>query len=174
MAEFVAGSANLYLDLNDGGATGFGVMTNEPEFPWQLQMIKHVQWKLKRSSPAALSIPGDFYPDSRFLRLWLHKSMMEPASEYRQAVADAASVLNSVTVPRGAQPGKDGGSSRTHWGVVWDHKNSTVYWRSESNMNLQRLRLADAGLDDGAARRYLTVESAQLPFFSDAAAQLRL
>ena len=172
VVEFVAGAANVYRDDNDG-ENSFGIMTNEPEWPWQVQNVKHAQWKLGRKDTPALSIPGDFYPDARFLRLWLHKSTMVPrATTYRQAVADAVAVLNTVTVPRGTQPGKDAARGRTHWGVVWDHKNSIVYWRSESNMQLQRLRLEDADLGVGGARRHVPVESAKLPFFADASAQL--
>ena len=37
---------------------------------------------------------------------------------------------------------------------------------------LQRLRLEDADLGVGGARRHVPVESAKLPFFADASAQL--
>ena len=39
-------------------------------------------------------------------------------------------------------------------------------------MQLQRLRLEDADLGVGGARRHVPVESAKLPFFADASAQL--
>jgi len=37
-------------------------------------------------------------------------------------------------------PGKMAGD-HTMWGVIYDHKNNTVYFRTETNQNLQRLRL---------------------------------
>ncbi len=34
----------------------------------------------------------------------------------------------------------EGEDDRTHFGVIYDHLNGTVYWRTASNQNLQRLR----------------------------------
>ena len=35
--EFIEGRMKVYDDKNDGGTTGFGAMTNSPQFPWQAQ-----------------------------------------------------------------------------------------------------------------------------------------
>ena len=50
--EFQDGVLTLFDDNNDGGATGFGIMTNEPRFLWQTEAIRHLQWKMKRHTPA--------------------------------------------------------------------------------------------------------------------------
>ena len=83
-------------------------------------------------------------------------------------------MLNSVTVPPGAQLGTDssageGAGDHTMWGVIYDHRNRTVYWRTEQNQNLQRLRLQDAQLAAGAARGSLPFAQNDLPWFHDAA-----
>ena len=52
------------------------------------------------------------------------------------------------------------------FGVVRDHANRVVYWRSAINPSLQRLRLADADLATGATPRTLAVTSG--PWFHDA------
>ena len=63
----------------------------------------------------------------------------------RSPVCSAGAAL-AVTVPMGDQMGTDSGAGEgagdhTMWGVVYDHKNVTVYFRTETNQNLQRLRL---------------------------------
>lgn len=80
----------------------------------------------------------------------------------------AVHVLNTVTVPMGAPEGS-AADDRTAWGAVYDHPNRTVYWRSRANQNLQRLRLADAALAPGAATSHLSVQSPELPWYTDAA-----
>ena len=54
---FADGRISMYDDRNDGGATGWGIMTNEPPFDWQLRNVEHMLWKgaLARS---AVAVPG--------------------------------------------------------------------------------------------------------------------
>ena len=119
-------------------------------------------------------MPGAWYPNERFQRLFLVKSGMPKPSSYQEAISQTVHVLNTVTVPMGLQIGTDSGSAegendRTHWGVIYDHLNRIVYWRSAMNQNLQRLRLQDAGLMVGEVEGRLLTESSKLPFFTDAA-----
>jgi penicillin V acylase-like amidase (Ntn superfamily) len=83
-----------------------GVMTNEPNFQWHVENVKHAQWKQHNERPA-FTIPGAFYPDERFLRIHLVKSAMPQPNSYDEAVMQAVHVLNTVTVPMGAQLGTD-------------------------------------------------------------------
>lgn len=68
VVECLNGVTLLHDDFNDGGLTGFGVFTNEPPFPWQVENAKHFDWK-QTMARAAVAVPGGFYPDERFLRL---------------------------------------------------------------------------------------------------------
>ena len=228
--EWVGGVARAYDDLNDGGATGWGVMTNEPPFgrssrarafarraprlslslsaaprsrvararrlssarsspcpraraDWQLRNVEHALWKSALARPA-LAVPGGFYPDERFLRAHMIKAGLDdprayaPPAGLEEAVARCVSVLNAVTVPPGLQRATDTGAGsgeggagegdHTLWGVVRDHRNRAVYWRSARNPSLRRVRLADFDLSAGAAVRALAVEAG--PFFADMAA----
>ena len=172
VVEFVDGEASLSLDHNDGGLTGFGVMTNEPQFQWHVENARHAQWKLHNARPS-FTIPGTFYPDERFLRISLFKSAMPKPSTYEEAMMQAVHVLNAITVPMGNQMGTDsskgeGAGDHTKFGVVYDHLNRTIYWRTETNQNLQRLRLADADLTNSSAAAFLPFANS-LPWFSDAA-----
>ena len=62
----------------------------------------------------------------------------------------------------------EGAGDHTMWGVVYDHRNGTVYFRTETNQNLQRLRLADLDLTAKARPAFLPFNN-QLPWFVDAA-----
>jgi len=171
--EFLEGQMQVYDDNNDEGKTGFGIMTNEPPFLWQLEAVRHLKWK-QSLSRAAVTMPGTWYPDDRVQRIYLVKSAMPKPKSYEEAVMQAVHTLNTITVPMGSQIGTDSGKGEgegdhTQWAVIYDHKNATLYWRSEANQNLQRLRLADAKLTTGMKEQVLRVESPRLPWFNDAA-----
>merc|ERR1712063_56604 len=90
----------------------------------------------------------------------------------------AVHTLNTITVPMGNQLGTDSGKGEgagdhTQWSVIYDHENKTMYWRSQVNQNLQRLRLQDVGIDASSKQKqYLEVFSPKLPWFTDASDQL--
>lgn len=176
VVEFLEGQMKVYDDNNDAGKTGFGVMTNEPRFEWQLQAVRHLKWKQSLARPS-VSMPGSWYPDERFERIYLVKSGMPTPKEYEEAMMQAVHVLNTITVPMGNQIGTDSGTGEglgdhTQWGVIYDHKQKIMYWRSQANQNIQRIRLADAGISTGMKERYLAVESPRLPWYSDASGDL--
>jgi len=111
------------------------------------------------------------YPDERFLRIYLTKSGMPTPTTYQQAVQHALHVLNTITVPMGHQMGTDSGfgegaADHTHYAHVYDHKQAVLYWRHESNLQLQRVRLADVL---GSTTPLTLQMFNSLPFFHDAA-----
>ena len=168
-------TVQVYDDPNDG-KEGYGLMTNEPEYPWQLRALRHFSWKQGLARPS-VAMPGSFYPDERFLRLHLVKSALPPPKSQREAIQHAAHVLNVVTVPMGAQMGTDSGAGEgngdhTMWGVLYDHTAGSpeLYFRTEVNMNLQRVSLADMPLAAGSVAKTLILEHNALPWFNDAAA----
>lgn len=172
--EFIDGATQMYNDT-------LGLMTNEPPYPFHQANVKHLAWKEHLARPA-VAIPGSFYPDERLLRLHMLRDGLLPGLSHRQQLMNAAALLDSVTVPPGAQPGTDTGASsgegtsgdHTHFGIIYDHTNLTMYWRTRHNHNLQRLRLADAHLDEGEPSRHLPLNADNgLAWFSDAAEALR-
>ena len=73
--EFLDGKQLIHDDLNDG-KEGFGIMTNEPPYPWHVEKVKHYEWKKSLAKPL-LDAPGAFYPEHRFLRLHSLKGGLE-------------------------------------------------------------------------------------------------
>ena len=175
VVEFTDGTTSVFVDHNDGGKSGYGILTNEPNFKWHVQNVKLQVWKMQNARPS-FTIPGAYYPDERFLRIHLLKKGLPKPTATREAIQQAVHVLNSITVPAGAQMGTDsskgeGLGDHTMFGVVYDHKEMAVYWRTEANQNLQRIRLSDAELEVGAARGSLRfgLGKNDLPYFHDAA-----
>lgn len=176
VVEFLAGRMEVYDDFNDGGKTGFGVFTNEPPFMWQLEAVRHLQWK-QSLARSAVEMPGSWYPEARFQRLHLVKSGMPKPTSYQEAIMQTVHVLNTVTVPMGDQIGTDSGKGEglgdhTQYAIIYDSKNKIIYWRTQVNQNLQRLRLADAGLGKGSKEQIIATQSPKLPWFNDAAGSL--
>lgn len=137
--EIVDGEQRVYLDLNDG-VSGYGIMTNEPEFDWHLKNIEHYEWK-RTLARQAIEIPGGYYPEQRYLRTYMIKEGMEAmglndATSFQDAFSLTSQVLNVVTVPMGEQYGTDtgessgegGGADHTMWGIIRDHSNPSLYW----------------------------------------------
>ncbi|CAE7294188.1 cbh [Symbiodinium pilosum] len=173
VVEFLDGQTVTREDLNDGDST-FGIMTNEPTFDWQLQAIQHLKWK-EGLARTAVAMPGAWYPEDRFQRIFLVRRGMPTPKSYQDAVMQAVHVLNTVTVPMGLQLGTDSGKhsgegsgDHTQWGVIYDHVQKVMYWRSSANHNLQRLQLDD--LLKSGGKRSLNADAAHLPWFNDAAA----
>ena len=82
-------------------------------------------------------------------------------------------VLNSVTVPMGAQLGTDSSADEDQrprdMRAVYDAAR-VLYWRTQTSMNLARLALADARLAE-AARRHAGVRQGRAAWFVDAVAR---
>lgn len=150
--ECVGGEKFVYVDKNDGKHT-FGIMTNEPTFDYHLMNIRHYEWKrtLVRQSVA---IPGNFYPEERYLRIHMVKSgmqeLMENTTDFQTAFSLTTQVLNTVNVPMGEQYGTDSGDSsgeghndHTQWALIRDHYNKAFYWRDSYNPTWRRIRMED-------------------------------
>ena len=180
VVEFLDGTVTATRDQNDQGKSGFGVMTNEPSFSWQVENARHAMWKLKNARPS-FTIPGAFYPDERFLRIHLFKSVLPTPKTNVEAIQQAVHVMNGVTVPGGNQMGTDsskgeGEGDHTLFGVVYDHAERVVYWRTQSNQNLQRLRLVDAKIslkNETRGKILFGYGNNDLPWYHDASSSIK-
>jgi len=182
VVEWLQGKMNIHSDPNDG-ISGFGILTNEPPYEWQVRNVQHHEWKRRTMGgggegndvgPSAVSVPGTYYPDERFVRIHVLKKSIEQNSQpqtYREAITSAVSVLNSVQVPIGNPPGVDAANDHTKWAVVRDHKNKMYYIRSTNNPSLQRVdfdQLSQAFLPGRPLRSLAAAfESPVTPWYND-------
>eukprot|EP00468_Gymnochlora_sp_CCMP2014_P003536 CAMPEP_0167750252 /NCGR_PEP_ID=MMETSP0110_2-20121227/5883_1 /TAXON_ID=629695 /ORGANISM="Gymnochlora sp., Strain CCMP2014" /LENGTH=310 /DNA_ID=CAMNT_0007635543 /DNA_START=62 /DNA_END=991 /DNA_ORIENTATION=+ len=164
--EWIDGNTNINIDHNDDGKTGYGIMTNQPPYQFHIENVKHMKFK-QTCARTALAIPGSFYPDERYLRIFMFREGMPEPKTYREAVMQAVHVLNSITLPMGTQMGTDadgksseaGGTEYTLYGVIYDHKGKVLYYRTPGNQSLQRIRINDFDLSKGAKELKLHSES---------------
>jgi penicillin V acylase-like amidase (Ntn superfamily) len=138
--ELIDGEKHVYLDHNDG-ASGVGIMTNEPAFDWHLTNIEHYEWK-RTLARQAVEVPGGWYPEDRFLRVYMVKQgmqemgLLQDTHDIQTALSLTVQVLNTVTVPMGNQYGTDtgesggegSGSDHTMFAVIRDHSDPAIYW----------------------------------------------
>jgi choloylglycine hydrolase len=172
VVEFIEKEVQIY------NSTDINIMTNEPPYAWHMENIRHYKWK-KSLIRNAISTPGNFYPDERFVRLFMVREGFEKPKVYEEAMQQAWHLLDTVTVPMGKQRGTDTGKGggegsqggdHTHYGVIYDHKNGIVYWRTKTNHQLQRVVLKDMGLEKGNRTMELDLNDPnnEIPYFNDA------
>mmetsp|Transcript_12240 Transcript_12240/g.15739 ORF Transcript_12240/g.15739 Transcript_12240/m.15739 type:complete len:329 (+) Transcript_12240:113-1099(+) len=175
--EFLNEETMIHYD-NDDGITGFGIMTNEPPYPWHVENAAHMDWK-RSMARSAVAIPGGFYPDERFLRLHLLKDGLDIPTSYRNKIQQSLYLIDSVTVTPGKIPGTDSGKGEgpgdhTVFGLVYDHSqqpNTTLYWRTYADHSLQRVVLSDLGLNEENSSQHEVSKlnmANDLPWFTDA------
>lgn len=180
--EVLEGKKQVYLDLNDG-TTGYGITTNEPSFDWHLKTIQHYEWK-RSLARQAMAVPGNFYPDDRFLRIHMMKSGIQDAGlanagDFQSAFALTVQVLNTVSLPMGYQYGTDTGEDSSEgsdpdhsvWGIVRDHNDPSIYWRDAMNPTFRRIRLGDLDLSEGAPHKIMKMEAG--PLFIDMSLEMK-
>ncbi|GMI10016.1 hypothetical protein TrVE_jg4384 [Triparma verrucosa] len=176
VVEFLDHETVISEDKNDG-KSGFGIMTNEPPYSWHIENVKHYEWKKGLAAPI-IEAPGAFYPDHRFIRLHNLKGGLEEPKSNKDLIMNAVHLLNSVTIPPGLIMGTDSGEGEgegdhTIFGMVYDHTENVVYYRSYDNQSLQRVRLSDLGLDEiGGAKKFLPIVNDQ-KWFIDSARSFR-
>lgn len=164
--EFTNHSMQVYDDNNDGGVTGYGIMTNDPPLPEHWKNIAELKRQLQ-TAPLTLKMPGGWTPEDRFKRIFLIKTSLQKPSNVQEALMQAVHTINSVSGPTNAPLfGLEG--AQTQWAAVYDQKNGALYWRSYGNQNLQRVRLADMDIGEGGVETQLLVNSSTLPWFTDA------
>jgi hypothetical protein len=91
----------------------------------KIENVRHARWKLAQQR-AAFALPGNMYPDERFLRIHLIKSALPRPDSHRAALEQAVHVMNFVTFPKGELIGTDAAADHTHFGGIYDHKNLSV------------------------------------------------
>lgn len=166
IVEFMNAETIVYRD-------SVGIFTNEPTFDYHLMNVAHWEWKKTLERPV-MDAPGTFYPEARFLRLHSLKSGLDEPSDLKEAIMDAVHLLNSVTVPRGEQYGTDSGAGEgsgdhTVFGLVYDHDNASIYWRSYDNQQLKKIDLRGSlNLDVvGGEKKYSSIVNSDLTYFDE-------
>ena len=144
VTEFLGGEKKVYDNP-------VGVMTNMPEFPWQITNLRNylnlnpfipkakdfnqVLVKPTGTGGGWLGVPGDWSPPSRFVRIAYLVNACSPAKDGKGALNLAKHILNTVDIAMNSVEAslkdKSGGEAvaneYTQWSLLLDLTNRVMY-----------------------------------------------
>lgn len=191
-----------------------GIMTNDPDFSWHVQNLdsyanelagKLVLPKEMQYSPPSnvypiprfdavphpgvkIGIPGDTSARSRFVKLFFTRELAEmnaPPTTYKEALALASSLINSVSIPYGSQhgvgekPTDDTSSllkiphmwdlllseaSMTHWTVLKVPQKNLFFYRDYVHTTWKEIDLNKLDFSEGADVKTWKLSNKKEPF----------
>jgi len=159
---------NIVIEIIDQGkvhvyGNEVGVLTNSPGFPWQVTNLNTMINVRSGTVPprrlgdheifsfgagtAALGLPGDFSPSSRFVRTAFYRSTAPPLETSLEAVSQAFHILSNFDIPIGAIFGPDQREyipdlpSSTQWTAASDLSQRMFYYRTMHDGTIKRVDL---------------------------------
>lgn len=163
-----ASGKSVVLEITDRGMrrtyeNKTGVLTNSPGFEWHLtnlnnyvnllpgaaaaQDVNGVKIFPFGAGSAALGLPGDVTPPSRFVRafFWLHSAPTPP--DARAGMLQAFHILNNFDIPVGSEFARGQKTpdlpSATQWTSVSDMTNKIFYYRTMYNSSIRQINLQE-------------------------------
>ncbi|MBO0439224.1 linear amide C-N hydrolase [Candidatus Enterococcus ikei] len=147
-----------------------GVFTNSPKFDWHLTNLQNYVGLSDQIAPdiqledlhvfsngkgsGLRGIPGDFTPQSRFVRATYLKHFSESVSD-DLAVEQIFHILNSFDIPKGVvKVSNDKDIQYTQYTSAYDSKEKVMYIHLYENRMIQRLALSEGVLDSSAPQYF--------------------
>jgi choloylglycine hydrolase len=146
-----------------------GVITNPPEFPWQVTNLNNyinvrpgteaprkvgdLNYSSFSTGTAALGLPGDFSPPSRFVRAAFFRSTAPTLKTSIEAVSQAFHILDNFDIPIGVEFGENEREdmpnipSATQWTAVSDLSNGMFYYKTMHDSSVKRVDLSKISFD---------------------------
>jgi len=172
--EFIGGQVKVYDNP-------LGVMTNRPDFEWQLTNLRNYinldahdktdkllnGLKLDPTGVGSgmLGLPGDWTPPSRFVRVAYSLDAALPVKDAAEAVNLTEHLLNMVDIPKGVI--KENPAPLVHmegyaqWIVIKDLTNLILYYRTYENTALKMVDLKKFKLEPGTILKSIVIEDKQ-------------
>lgn len=174
--EFIEGEKRVYDNK-------IGVMTNLPEFPWQLTNLRAylnlnplnaaqkefsgVTIKPFGQGNGWLGLPADWSSPSRFVRIAQILHAVYPVKDTKDALSLAEHVINTVDIPLGVIREKEENGSvvseYTQWTVFKDLTNRILYFKSYDNSNLRFIDLNELAIDNKSTVKTIPVSEGGAP-----------
>lgn len=173
---------SIAIELEDGKIhiydNKIGVFTNSPSYPWHVTNLSNyvnlsshapepivkdgMTYNATGQGAGALGLPGDYTPPGRFIRTTYLVSTAKQTKDAAGAVNLAQHILNNVDIPYGSVRGKKGDDASgeidfTQWIVVKDLAHHVLYFRSYTDLTLQKIDMARLNFDEGSLKRSLTL-----------------
>lgn len=147
--EFIEGVPHFYDNK-------VGVLTNSPDFPWQVNNLNNYVNLYPGSAPAQplsgitlssfgagsgfLGLPGDVTPPSRFVRIAFYKATAPQLSTAEETILQSFHILNNFDIPIGIEHAKGKSPdipSATQWTSAIDLTNQKVYYKTAYNNTIR-------------------------------------
>ncbi|MDF1683969.1 MAG: choloylglycine hydrolase family protein [Legionellaceae bacterium] len=169
--EFTDGQLHLYDNK-------IGVFTNSPSYAWQITNLDNyinlspnapkpivkdgMTYNATGQGAGSIGLPGDYTPPGRFVRMAYLVNTAKQTRDARGAVNLAQHILNNVDIPYGAVRGTQGDNSpdaidSTQWVVIKDLAHHVLYFRSYSDLVLQKIDMSKLEFEPGSPKRSLTL-----------------
>ncbi len=162
-----AAGGSIVIEIIDEGQVHVydnhvGVVTNSPHFPWHVTNLDNyvnvrpgtvaprttgdITLTSFGSGTAAIGLPGDFSPPSRFVRAAFFRSTTPPLATVDDAVSHAFHILHNFDIPIGVEFGEDERDqipdlpSATQWTAASDLSNRRFFY---TTMHDSAVKLVD-------------------------------
>jgi choloylglycine hydrolase len=173
--EMINGKLHLYENK-------LGLLTNSPSYPWQQTNLSNyinlspfaphpivkdgITYNATGQGAGAIGLPGDYTPPSRFVRMAYLANTSKPMPDAPQTVNLAEHLLNNVDIPLGAVRDLKGDNrvesmDKTQWVVIKDLTHHVLYFRSYSDLTLQKIDMKKLNFEPGAPKQRLKLENDQ-------------
>ncbi|MDO8489168.1 MAG: choloylglycine hydrolase family protein [Candidatus Omnitrophota bacterium] len=180
-----ASGKNLVIEFIDGQVKVYdnplGVMTNRPDFAWQLnnlrnyinldardkkdKMLNGLKLEPTGVGSGLLGLPGDWTPPSRFVRVAYSLDAALPVKDALEAVNLAEHLLNIVDIPKGAIKENPAPfvmmEGYAQWVVIKDLTNLILYYKTYENTAWKKVDLKKFSLVPGAPQKSLVIDDKQ-------------
>jgi choloylglycine hydrolase len=176
VVEFINGKKQIYDNP-------LGVMTNRPDFPWQLDNLRNyvnldstdvdsktingVKFSSTGVGSGLKGIPGDWTPPSRFVKIAFSVDAAVKPKDAAEAVNLAEHILNAVDIPKGAITEKINPFITIYgiaqWSLVKDLTNQILYFRTYEDMALKSVDLKKCNLAIGQKIKQFPISKTNQP-----------
>lgn len=150
----------------------YGVLTNNPKFPFHLDNIKlylnltkeMVESKLSSNIESfslgngSYGLPGDFTSSSRFIRAFYTLSNSEPSLDENTNVSQFFHILDSVSCPKGSVLTKDKKDHYTIYSSCINVNKGIYYFKRYTNSRIQSVSLYKADYKGDKLITYSIIE----------------
>lgn len=130
----------------------FTVMTNDPDYDRQLQLVGQYDFSTPTSDTP---LPGNVNPRDRFARATYFSRLLPPPTDEHHAVASILAVARNVSVPDGA-PYKGVGTFDTEYRTACDLTNRRYFFELTTSPNVIWAELDPFDLTPGSSPMALT------------------
>ncbi|MFA5840288.1 MAG: choloylglycine hydrolase family protein [Candidatus Margulisiibacteriota bacterium] len=170
--EFIGGQRKVYDNP-------LGVMTNRPEFPFQLTNLRNyinltpndktplkingVKIEPTGVGSGMLGLPGDWTPSSRFVKVALCVNAALQPKNSKEAVILAEHILNVVDIPKGVIKEHPAPFvtlfGNAEWVLIKDLTNQILYFKTYDNTDWKSVDIKKFNLAAGAASKSISIDS---------------